>query len=113
MPPFHTQESIQIVNNFGFRPIMVTMNGHLLVIGNQRDNSQVMMSFASPGTTIGTRLKFTAESLISHVYLSLSAYGVLNSEENVKTLIVAGQYRGQMYCESYVIKSDSYKVKGR
>ena len=65
-----------------------------------------MMSFASPGTTTGTRLEFTAKSLISHVNLSLSAYGVLNNEENVKTLIVAGKYLGQMYCESYEMNSD-------
>ena len=68
------------------------------------------MSFASPGTTIGTRLEFTAKSLISRVSLSFSAYGVLNNEANVETLIVAGQDRGEMYCESYEMNSDSYEV---
>ena len=44
-----TQESKQIEISIRCQPIMVTMNGHLLIIGsNEYDGRTYMMSFASP-----------------------------------------------------------------
>ena len=98
--------------NFLLEPFMVTMDGHLLVIG--RDLGQVlMMSFAeeamSDNSPSGKRIELPPGRAITRMESS-SAHGVLKNEENDQsTLIVAGNAEMQggglqeLYCESYEI----------
>ena len=106
------RESNQIAINFQSDTIMVTMGGQLFVIGRDPVLDQVfMMSFASPeiameDTPNGQRIDLLKRP-ISRMQPFDAAYGVLENEEGVHTLIVAGPYQeGGMYCESYALNSE-------